>query len=188
MFASARNRYQIAFHAEKADKHIHGYHKYYDQVVGDSTITSALEIGVFEGASLKAWKRIWPNAIIEGMDNVARYDESLKNEFKIHEMSSTDNVIDKEYDIIIDDGDHHWLTQLATFKNYYDKAKKFYVIEDVMGIHAYDRLIKYLPKDALEISQTFTSKGRKVKFSVSDITDGTLDYIDHYRYIIFDKR
>ena len=184
MFSSEQNKFRMAFISTKVDKRIHGYHSFYNEIVSDSTIKSLLEIGVYKGASLKAWKQIWPNAIIEGMDTVARYDNDLKHEFMIHEMDSTiPSTITREYDMIVDDGDHHWVSQLETFNNYFAKARKFYVIEDVMGIHAYDTLMTKLPKEIKDISTTYISRGRKVKFMV-----GSLEYTDNYRFIIFDKR
>lgn len=188
MFSSEQNKFREAFTATKADKRVHGYHSFYNEIVADSTINSLLEIGVFRGASLKAWKKVWPDAIIEGMDTIARYDDDLKKEFTIHEMDSTiPSTITREYDMIVDDGDHHWVSQLQTFNHYFDKARKFYVIEDIMGIHAYDVLMRKLPKEAKDISTTYTSRGQKVKFIIGDL-GRNIEYTDNYRFIIFDKR
>lgn len=188
MFFPEQNKFRDAFISAKADKRIHKYHIFYNQIVSNSTISSLLEIGVYKGASLEAWKQIWPNAIIEGMDTVARYDDELKNKFTIHEMDSTvPSTITREYDMIVDDGDHSWASQLQTFNNYFDKAKKFYVIEDIMGIHAYNILMSKLPKEIKETSTTYVSKGRQVNFKVN-IFGRNIEYVDNYRFVIFDKR
>ena len=48
-----------------SDNHIHGYHNYYESVLNDD-VSSILEIGVKEGASLAAWRRLLPHARVAG--------------------------------------------------------------------------------------------------------------------------
>jgi len=180
------NMYEKIFLEEKCDKHYHRYFEYYDLVVGKTEISSVLDIGVCWGDSLRAWRRIWPNADIEGIDLLREYDLSLEEKFKIYNIDSTKRSladdIKKQYDIIIDDGDHHWKSQLSTFENFYNKAKKFYVIEDVIGDYGLERLNQFIPQHLLNKAMVFKSKARKRRFEFNGQT-----VIDNYKFMIFDK-
>jgi uncharacterized protein YjlB len=181
------NKFEIAFQKLKCDKHYHRYHECYYEMLGESSVKSLLEIGVAFGASIKAWKMIWPSALIEGIDLHRMYDLTLENDFKIYNFDSIDidkaKTITKTYDIIVDDGDHNWKTQLLTFNNYHDKANKFYVIEDVKGIRSLEKLKKYLPVDFDKNVTIFTSQGHKRNFTVDEITER-----DSYRILFIDMR
>ncbi len=181
------NKFKKAFHLEKCDKHYHGYHEYYNCVLGNTTIKSLLEIGVAFGDSLKAWQRIWPEAKIEALDLYREYDLSLEEQFKIYNIDSTNEesskLISSTYDMVVDDGNHNWEIQLETFNLYFDKAKKFYVIEDVMGIRSLDILLKSLPKDVRDDTHIFKSRGHERVFKVNGQRGK-----DSYRIIFIDKR
>jgi hypothetical protein len=180
------NKYEQIFLEEKCDKHYHRYHEGYNAIVGDTDIKSILEIGVCWGDSLRAWRRIWPEAIVEGIDLLREYDLKLEEQFKIYNIDSTSSdlaeTVNNEYDIIVDDGNHHWRYQLDTFELYYPKAKKFYVIEDIMGNHCLDKVMQFLPKDVLDRAVVFTSKARKRTFIFHDNTA-----YDNYRIMFIDK-
>ena len=63
------------------------------------------------------------------------------------------DLFNRSYDIIVDDGNHHWYSQLQTFRNFYRKASKYYIIEDIMGQYSVDRLYENIPPEI--ISQSF---------------------------------
>jgi hypothetical protein len=180
------NKFETEFSKHKCDKHYHRYHEYYNEIIGESMVKSILEIGVAYGASLKAWRSIWPEATVEGVDLFRQYDPNLENDFKIYNLDSTDkaqaDLIDKTYDIIVDDGCHDWLHQLTTFNNYKDKVNKFYVIEDVKGARSLDNLVRCLPVD-LSKDRIFTSHGHQREFEVDGVTKK-----DSYRIIFIDMR
>lgn len=181
------NKFKEAFYLEKCDKGYHGYHNYYNQIIGDAQVDSIMEIGVAWGDSLKAWRRIWPDAKIEALDLLRQYDLSLEKRFHIYNIDSTNkdktDLIEKTYDVIVDDGEHDWNTQLRTFYNFYDKAKKFYVIEDIKGVRSLDLLLKNLPLTGNERFQIFVSHGHQRVFDV----DGHSEK-DSYRIMFIDKR
>jgi hypothetical protein len=180
------NKYQVAFDETQVDKLLHGYHRYYENVVSDTDISSVLEIGVWRGDSLKAWKLIWPDAIVEGLEKSATYQPSINEEFKIHRLNSQnfdETAYIGEYDIIIDDACHHWRSQVATFNNFYHKAKKFYVIEDVLGVYGLANLKRCLPESELSRAMLFTSTGPTRNFRFSEYVEKNA----HYKFMIFDK-
>lgn len=109
-----------------------------------------LEIGIYNGGSIKLWRDYFINARIVGLDIVYTpiAKETLKNEnVTILIGDSTDKNSDvltkhfenESFDIIIDDGNHSFEYQLLTLQNFFPKLKKggIYVIEDVE-----DRTIK----------------------------------------------
>jgi hypothetical protein len=168
------NIYAKYFAIHGTDKMLHGYHKHYEKVVGDSKIDRILEIGTRSGNSLMAWSDIWPDAIIESMD-LLDPPENVSDKFKIHVASSRDCeyssiVMTDEYDMIIDDGGHHWKDQLATFYNFYEKSNRFYVIEDIRGGYCLGRLIRELPMDVLTKISIFHSELDlgKINFTFSE--------------------
>lgn len=181
------NKFKEAFYLEKCDKGYHGYHNYYNEIIGDAQVDSIMEIGVAWGDSLKAWCMIWPDATIEALDLHRQYDLSLEEQFKIYNIDSTNEkssrLVSSTYDMIVDDGNHNWKIQLETFNLYFDKAKKFYVIEDVMGVRSLDLLLKYLPKDIRDDAHIFESRGHKRVFKVDGYSEA-----DSYRIMFIDKR
>jgi len=164
------NVFKEAFDLYGADKAVHGYHELYNTFIEKEEVKSLLEIGALRGNSLKAFAAIWPNIQIDSMD-VEIFDEQLAKDFNIFKQSSTDEEAASkigEYDFIIDDGDHHWRKQFETFKLYYPKAKKYYMIEDIQGQYSLDRLIFNINKGVLQKAQLFTCKGPKRVFTHSE--------------------
>jgi hypothetical protein len=182
------NKFEKAFKEHGTDKYIHGYYNFYNKFLENEQIDSILEIGLYMGASIKAWKSIWPDALIEGVDLDRLYDKDLEKDFKIYNINSQDpdqtNLINKKYDIIIDDAAHHYRFQIETFKNFYDKAKKFYVIEDVLGKFGFYNLIEHLPDEVMKRSTLFESTGPTRNFKFSEYVEPNA----HFRFLFIDKR
>jgi hypothetical protein len=123
------------------DKYNHGYLEIYEHLWGplkNEPIT-LLEIGIYNGNSMRTWCEWFPNATIIGIDfnpnNPMRTSRA-----KIHFGNQADveflNGIIGEYggfDIIIDDGSHKWGDQQITFKTLWPcvKSKGMYIIEDL---------------------------------------------------------
>lgn len=182
------NKYQSAFEKYNTDKHhFHQYDEVYNNTIGDEEINSVLEIGVLEGNSLRAWKYIWPNATVEGVDVNIDYIEKLKNEFIVHCGNSADQMpssINRTYDVIIDDGHHHWNYQYNTLINFYNLAEKFYVIEDVTGNYSVNKLKSVIPYTIWKQGTIFDSKKSCRKF----IHTNNVETNTSFKIIVFDKR
>jgi hypothetical protein len=153
--------FEEAFRQTKTTKYYHKYHRHYQSILGSKKIDSVLEIGAYKGQSLYSWKLVWPNALIEAVDLDRRYDLKLEDDFKIYNIDTTDKeAVDKNitrtYDVVIDDGAHHWLKQTETFFNMYHKAEKFYVLEDIQGEHSLEKLKGTLPPVIFENSLLYT--------------------------------
>lgn len=159
--------FKDAFQQSGADKFVHQYYHYYDQVIDKTQVNSLLEIGVAYGHSLNAWRLVWPEALIEGVE-ITNISEDTRNNFNVYKLSSINindaRLIDKTYDMIVDDGDHHWQSQLLTFYNFYPKANKYYIIEDMLGEYGANKLLENLPKEVLAKSYVYDGRGPKRTF------------------------
>jgi len=137
----------------KTDKHTsHDYiQTIYDpmfEVIKDDNI-SLCEIGVHNGESMKLWSDYFTNAKhIVGVDIFERTSlEEVKDNLKdynvnLHKFNSTEDTDESKafieqysdgFDIIIDDGNHHWQSQIDTFKKFSPLMNTggVYIIEDV---------------------------------------------------------
>lgn len=111
---------QTAFEVHGTDKAQHGYADFYAKHLPENP-RSILEIGVKEGASARAWRDIFPEAQITGLD--------LFEEFKMSSVIGPANFIKGNqcdwrileelrkynFDVIVDDGSHNARDQMITF-------------------------------------------------------------------------
>lgn len=135
----------------RTDKyHRHNYCTAYENILAkykDKSDISLLEIGIFEGASIRMWLEWLPKAKIYGIDNWSATNKPINiNGAKIINANSKDiSVCDKleqqTFDIIIDDGDHHPYSQLTTLWNMWPLLKRggIYIIEDLDNFDLYQK-------------------------------------------------
>lgn len=114
----------------------HNYQQAYASIFESWSPDSLLEIGVLEGASIAAWKHLFPNSIVHGMELREKPLIEAAREIPVFKGDSTDtqfvnSVITSPYDVIIDDGDHRPDVMWKTFLNMENKWNKYYVFEDV---------------------------------------------------------
>lgn len=105
------------------------------------TTVSILEIGIFKGGSLRAWRDYFPNATVFGLDIEKTFVHPLEKEERIEAriVDAADHVelskwIGKKYfDIIIDDGSHRKSEILAAFDILWPRLYPggIYSIEDI---------------------------------------------------------
>lgn len=105
-----------------------------------------LEIGIYQGGSMKLWRDYFINANIYGSDieYTPLAKKTLENKnitvFLGDSTNSSSTVLAKldneMFDIIIDDGDHSFTAQYKTLLNFFPKLKKggMYIIEDIEDI------------------------------------------------------
>lgn len=125
-----------AFDNHNTDKgRDHGYEDMYADLFTTYNVSSILEIGVEYGHSIAAWKELFPNASITGIDIVERDLVLPKASFNYIVGDSGDRqvleLVNKRYDIIIDDASNDLFDQALTFKNFKDSFNYCYVIEDI---------------------------------------------------------
>ena len=102
-----------------------------------------LEVGIFNGSSVKMWRDFFSNSTIYCCDIVPQFFQSLQNEPRIVSfqtdqsnrkiLKETINNLSVKFDIIIDDGshqiDHQQLTLGILFP--YLKPNGYYILEDL---------------------------------------------------------
>ena len=99
-----------------------------------------LEIGIHQGASLRAWAEIFPSAHIYGLD-IRVPDIDLGERVTMIEGSQDDVATLQRlrglatYDLIIDDGSHHPAHWYASYRALWPSVVRggWYVIEDIQA-------------------------------------------------------
>ena len=141
-----------------AHTYIEFYEKYFDTKKDQHV--DLLEIGLMSGGSLYLWKNYFTDYTIVGIDLAPTWfkqrpfqselenDENIKLVFEVDSRRSAipEEVFTRQFDYIIDDGNHNVKPQIATMKNYWQFVKSggTYFIEDVLGERHARLLIKEL--------------------------------------------
>jgi len=123
------------------DKVAHGYLPIYEQLWKDLRDKEIilLEIGIYNGNSIRTWCEWFPNATIVGIDH--NPDNPMETDrAELHFGDQKDEaflktVTDKyvEFDIILDDASHVWRDQQRSYDILwpYIKSGGMYIIEDL---------------------------------------------------------
>lgn len=136
-------------HSDKGSD-CHWYSKYYEMFFGPmrDEHVKLLEVGIFAGASLRAWRQYFKNGEISGIDLRGDYEYLIEEGCKatyIVDQSSREQL-DKfnnehrdEFTIIVDDGAHDADLQLLTFEVLFEGLRPggLYCIEDTQT--SYDK-------------------------------------------------
>lgn len=130
---------QELFNKHNAKKHPH-FADIYDSWFCENRmkIKSVLEIGIYEGGSLRTWAEYFPNADIYGIDVKLR-EWNFPDRIKAFIGNQQDENFliktfgDKSFDIIIDDGGHYMKPQKKCLKILFKllKPRGVYIIEDL---------------------------------------------------------
>ena len=131
----------LRFGTDKSSRH-HDYLNFYEQVFARrrQEPLTLLEIGVFNGASVRAWRDYFPNARIVGADiePMARRWRGDRIEIEYMDQSNLEDltrvaVKHGPFDIVIEDGSHLWEHQITTLKALYPFVRPggLYVVEDL---------------------------------------------------------
>lgn len=127
---------------EFTEKVTHGFLDIYENLWKDlqNEPITLLEIGIYNGNSLITWDKWFPSARIIGIDKYAQplrvdsraeryYGDQADKEF----LNSIILKSPQGFDIIIDDGGHHWHEQQISFEILWPAVKSggMYIIEDL---------------------------------------------------------
>ena len=125
----------------------HHYSPIYEDLIGHrDSVGRVLEIGVYEGGSLLAWREYFQHAVIVGLDidfsNMAYTVENWTKERILLIQGDQSNPTDLDraarfgpFDLIVDDGSHDINDQLSSLLNLWSTLAPggWYVIEDVIA-------------------------------------------------------
>lgn len=100
-----------------------------------------LEIGVYNGGSLKTWRDYFPKAQIYGMDidpNCKVHEDDQRVKVRIGDQTDRDFLTSVEreaagFQVIVDDGGHTWKQQIVSFETLFPLLSPggLYFIEDM---------------------------------------------------------
>lgn len=139
------------YNTDKGGKHCY-LQKYYQpkfESIKDTT-KKILEIGVYEGASIKLWKDYFGSAKIFALEVLEKRRGMFKDDPRVElvigssTLKSSYKDIPTDLDIIVDDGSHRPDDQYKTFLNAYEHLREggIYAIEDVRDIEGLKSLMK----------------------------------------------
>jgi hypothetical protein len=123
------------------DKFFHGFTNVYDSFLSSlrNTNVQLLEIGIYQGGSLKMWARYFEKGTIYGIDNECQYaipefnDKRIKT-FLMDQLNLQQLSTLPEFNVIIDDGGHFMNQQQISFNYLFNNKLKpngYYIIEDL---------------------------------------------------------
>lgn len=141
----------------------HNYTPYYDMFFAPlrDKYINLLEIGVWEGASLKMWEEYFPNGGITGLDihEKSQYDTQRivtiqKDQSKKEALFSIQDYVSELISIIIDDGSHNAEDQILSFETLFPVLRPggMYCVEDTLCSYDKERwgkngsFIEYIAK------------------------------------------
>lgn len=133
----------IKYGTDKCGKH--QYTPVYYDLLKDKKVKRVLEIGVYNGASLRMWRDFFPGAEIYGIDidlrSLIKEDRITcfaGDQTKAYTLRNAALVAGGEFDLIVDDGSHVPDDQILTAWELlpFLAPNGLYIIEDV-GAHEY---------------------------------------------------
>ena len=157
------NLYDIIDNNRTDKNTLHSYLDLYQTLFNNKKYTAKniLEIGIYNGGSIKLWSEFFINAKIYGIDIMdSSLCDDIKNKENIILYNGCDaydyNVFNEKFlnnnikfDVMIDDGPHT-LYSMIQFIELYSQIMSddgILIVEDVQSIYWIDKLINAVPKN-----------------------------------------
>lgn len=166
----------------RTDKNtLHSYLPLYQQLLAHkkNSAKNVLEVGIYQGGSIKLWHDFFPNAKVYGLDIVHNDNiwDGIKNKERIILHTSTDayndeffnaNFLDKgiKFDFMLDDGPHT-LESMIQFIKLYSKLMTddgILIIEDVASPDWIDILKNVVPEELKQYIKTYDLRHKKNRY------------------------
>lgn len=153
-----------------------------------SRIKAVLEIGVFQGDSIKEWHSHFPNAVVHGIDSgvvsVADVNPELVTVYSQVEAYAAETIAKfmqvrpEGYDLIIDDGPHTIDSQIYFVRNYGELLAEegIMVLEDVIHAGALEKIESAVDKTNFEMIR-YDMRGKQLSKDLLDRWQTGLDVI-----------
>lgn len=153
-----------------------------------SRIKAVLEIGVYEGESIKEWHARFPEAVVHGMDlgivDVAGVDPNLVTVYSRVDAYRAESIVrflgirPQGYDLIIEDGPHTLESQLFFVRNYgallADEGTM--VVEDIIHPGALEKIEQAIDKKEFEVVR-HDMRGKQLPLWLRDRWQSGLDVL-----------
>ena len=126
---------------DKSSAH-HDYLRHYERFLrdGKTPVRSLLEVGVFNGWSLRMWQQFYPDAKIVALDVDPRCREFAGGNAQVVVCDQSDveqlTKVARDhgpFDVVIDDGSHIWSHQILTFETMFPYVAPggAFILEDI---------------------------------------------------------
>jgi hypothetical protein len=123
----------------------HNYSGFYEFLFSEERKSDLrlFEVGIYGGSSVRAWKEYFKNSKIYcgdvntdyfiNEDRILSFFCDQDNPDSIKDMWENEVLKDIQFDIIIDDGKHEYISNLNFLENSYHKLKKggIFIVEDL---------------------------------------------------------
>ena len=172
---------QIADNSRTDKNTLHSYLPLYQKILCNKKFTSKhiLEIGIFNGGSIKLWNDFFTNATIYGLDilNINDIWDGIKNTERIILYTSTDaynedffksNFLYKniKFDFMLDDGPHT-LESMKQFIKLYSQIMTddgVLIIEDIQSWDWIEILKNEVPENLRKFVRTYDLRSIKNRY------------------------
>jgi len=172
---------QIANHSRTDKNTVHSYLPLYQQLLisKKETAKNVLEIGIYNGGSIKLWNDFFTNATVYGLDimNIENVWDGIKNNPMITLHTSVDaynnefftnNFVNKNIrcDFMLDDGPHT-LESMKQFIRLYTQIMTedgILIIEDVQSWDWIDILMNEVPEDLKQFIKIYDLRPNKNRY------------------------
>lgn len=168
----------------------HGFTEFYEKYISKYTNPNILEIGIYQGASLKMWKEYFGSPNIVGLDIEDKRQYETENiKILVADQGDTKQLLKclnvcNEYQIIIDDGSHIIGHQISTVVNLFPHLSSggVYFLED---LHTSFVGGQYNPHNDMLTAYDFVYRiGRGMDIETPYATEDQIKYmIDNIEYI-----
>ena len=174
------NLEQLADHTRTDKNTVHSYLPLYQNLLisRKESAKNVLEIGIWNGGSIKLWNDFFPNATVYGLDILSpnKVWDGIKNNDKIKLYTSTDayntyffnnEFLNKiKFDFMLDDGPHT-LESMKQFIKLYSQVMTddgILIIEDVQDWSWIDVLKSAVPEDLRQYIKVYDLRPNKNRY------------------------
>ena len=166
----------------RTDKNtVHSYLPLYNNLLKSKkdTAKNVLEVGIFNGGSIKLWSDYFTNANVYGLDimHIHHVWDEIKTKNNIHLYTSTNAYDDHffvtqflnkniKFDFMLDDGPHS-LESMKQFIKLYSQVMSddgILIIEDVQSIDWIDTLINEVPAHLKQFIKIYDLRKNKNRY------------------------
>lgn len=169
------------------DKFDLGYYPQYEKVAAEiGPAGNVLEVGVFRGASLRLWQRLFPQGVIAGVDNGKDAHYAREGEVRWPEgtfeifadqgdpyvAEAARAICPEGWDLVVDDASHLGSLSRKTFELLWPQVKSggWYALEDWwVGIPDNDAWGHYEDDSMLRLAQSFVERAGRLESDVTEL-------------------